>query len=61
MPMKVFHYAISQALGRSVWTHEFGTNWDGLLAELNGEEPPPTFEEILNLIPKDKVVMVVKP
>jgi len=43
MPFGVFHEAVEKALGRSVWTHEFGMNWAGLKRELLGEAEPPTF------------------
>lgn len=36
MPFGEFHKAVEDALGRPVWTHEFGLNRDGLLAELQG-------------------------
>ena len=60
MPMSVFHEAVENALGRPVFTHEFGTNWEGLEAELFDGKEPPSFQEILDMIPRDKVVMVVK-
>lgn len=52
IPFDVFHKAIEEALGRPVYTHEFGLNYDGLRKELNGEKEPPTLEEIINLIPE---------
>jgi len=60
MPFDVFHEAMEKTLGRSVWTHEFGLNPEGLRKELTGEAEPPTFQEIINLIPKDKRMIVVK-
>lgn len=58
MPFDVFHKAITEALGRPVYTHEFGLNREGLLKELRGEKEPPTLEEIINLIPKDKRILI---
>lgn len=58
MPFDVFHKAIEKALGRPVWTHEMGLNWKGLMKELLGEKPTPTMEEIINLIPKEKRMIV---
>ena len=59
MPFDVFHEAIEKTLGRPVYTHEFGLNVDGLKNELfNGAEPP-SFEDIMNLIPKNKRVILV--
>ena len=57
MPMKVFHDAIEEALGRPVYVHEFGTNWEGLKAELAGEKEPPSLQEILDQIPGNKIVI----
>lgn len=59
MPFDKFHEAVEKALGRPVFTHEFGLNWYGLQKELRGEKDPPTFEEILGLIPPDKHVLIV--
>ncbi|HET9893260.1 MAG TPA: hypothetical protein VFQ42_22470 [Mycobacterium sp.] len=50
MPFDVFHAALESALGRPVWTHELGLDWDGLLAELRGDRPAPSFEDILGLL-----------
>ena len=58
MPFDVFHKAITEALGRPVYTHEFGLNREGLLKELRGEKEPPTLEEIINLIPEDKRILI---
>ena len=58
MPFSIFHKAVEEALGRSVWTHEFAFS-EGLKKELLGENPAPTMEEIINLIPKDKRVILV--
>lgn len=58
VPFDVFHKAIIEALGRPVFTHEFGLNYDGLRKELYGEKEPPTLEEIINLIPEDKRIVI---
>lgn len=58
MPFDVFHEAMEKALGRPIFTHEFGLNPDGLKKELRGEAGPPTFEEIVNLIPAEKRIVV---
>ena len=57
MPFSVFHESVEKALGRSVWTHEF-VDPDGLLKELRGDREAPTFEEILDLIPEKKRVVI---
>jgi len=59
MPFGVFHAAIEKTLGRPVYTHEFGLDRVGLQRELLGDRPTPTIEDILNLIPADKRVVVV--
>lgn len=59
MPFGEFHKAIEEALGRPVWTHEFGLNRDGLRAELAGKAKAPTFAEILAMLPAEKTIVVV--
>lgn len=59
MPFAVFHEAVEKALGRGVYTHEF-IDTERLRKELLGEKPVPTLEEILDLIPADKRVIVRK-
>lgn len=58
MPFDVFHEAIEKTLKRPVFTHEFGLNLDGLKKEFLGEIAAPTFEEIVALIPKEKLLIV---
>ena len=58
LPMDKFHEAVEKCLGRPVWTHEFELNTDGLQKEFLGEKQAPTMEEILELIPKDKIIIV---
>lgn len=58
MPFDVFHKALEDTLGRPVFTHEFGLNRDGLRKELHGEKAAPTFEEIVNLIPAEKRIII---
>jgi hypothetical protein len=58
MPFDEFQHAMQQTLGRPVWTHEFGLDLDGLLAELMGERSAPSFADIFALIPADKLVVV---
>lgn len=59
MDFGLFHKSLEEALGRPVWTHEMGLNYDGLVSEFLGELPAPTFEAILNLIPEDNRILVV--
>ncbi len=58
MPFDVFHEAVEKTLGRPVWTHEFGLNCEGLKKELLGEAPAPTMEDIINMIPAEKRMIV---
>jgi hypothetical protein len=60
MPFDVFHEAIEKALGRPVFTHEFALNTEGIKKELAGEGSAPSFEDIINLIPKDIRVLIVE-
>ena len=57
VPFARFHQAIEKVLRRPVWTHEFA-HADLLIAEYNKERPTPTFDDILGLIPKDKLIIV---
>jgi len=58
VPFDAFHAAIEKVLDRPVWTHEFGLNYDGLVAEYLVKAPKPSFEDIMNLIPKEKRLIV---
>ncbi len=58
MPFPVFHEALEKAVGRPVWTHEFGLNLDGLKREMLGAAPAPTFEEIVALVPVEHRIII---
>ena len=58
MPFDVFHKALEETLGRPVYTHELALNREGLRKEIRGETEAPTFEEIINLIPEDKRILI---
>ena len=60
MPFDVFHEAVEALLGRPVWTHEFARP-DLLLQEANGEKEAPTFDEIMSMVPKEKICLVITP
>ena len=47
MPFDVFHASIEKALGRPVYTHEFGLDQEGLYLELCGQRDAPTLDEII--------------
>ena len=57
-PFDVFHEAVEKSLGRPVFTHEFGLNYDGICKEFLGEKEPPTMNEILHMIPQEKLIVV---
>jgi hypothetical protein len=57
-PFDVFHEAVEKSLDRSVFTHEFGLNYSGICDEFLGNKEPPTIEEILGLIPQEKIIIV---
>jgi len=52
-----FHEAVEKVLDRPVWTHEFGSQGH-LKEEFEGKCGKPSFEDILNLLPKDKTIVV---
>lgn len=56
-PFDVFHEAVEKSLGRPVYTHEFGLNYKGICSEFLGESESPTLEQILSLIPDEKLVV----
>lgn len=58
-PFDVFHAAVEECLDRPVWTHEFGFNYDGLIKEFLCEQEPPSMQEIIEMIPEEKRILVV--
>ena len=56
VPFDVFHKAVTEELGRDVWTHEFA-HMDILREEYEGKIPKPTFEDIVEMIPAEKRVL----
>lgn len=57
-PFAIFHEAVEKSLGRPVFTHEFGLNYDGICKEFLGEAEAPTLQQIMDLIPADKRVVI---
>lgn len=53
MDFSHFHKCISEVLGRPVFTHEFAFR-DDMVREYLGDKEAPTFEDIINLIPEEK-------
>ena len=59
MDFSRFHQAVEAVFGRPVYTHEFATpNWEAMQQEYEGKRPAPTFEEIVALLPQDKIIFV---
>jgi len=52
-----FHEAVESVLGRPVYTHEFGSA-SNLIDEYEGERPSPTFDEIIAMLPQDKLIVI---
>lgn len=60
VPFDVYHRAIGKVLGRGVFTHEFAGDkgFYALQEEYEGNRLAPTFEEIIAMLPAEKVVVV---
>lgn len=60
MPFDVFHEAVEKTIKRPVFTHEFAVNREGIKAELLKGKKAPTLKEIIEMIPKDKKILIVE-
>lgn len=58
VPFSIFHEAIEKSLGRPVYTHEFGMALDSLKKEFLGQKKAPTLQEIIELIPEEKRIII---
>jgi len=58
VPFDIFHAALEKTLGRPIWTQEFALNRKGLMKELMQGATPPTFQEIMEMIPVNKRIIV---
>jgi len=63
MDFGTFHEIIERVMGRPIFTHEFAYANDpnGLKAEFLGIAPKRSLEDIINLIPEEKRVVVLTP
>lgn len=52
-----FHQALGKVLNRPVFLHEMA-DFESLQAEYEGKKSAPTFEEIINMIPEEKRVII---
>ena len=59
VPWVVFRESIEKVLGRGVYTHEFGLNVEGLQREFLGKKDPPTLNEIMDMTPNNKRVLII--
>ncbi|MEI7443280.1 MAG: hypothetical protein WCK28_00180 [Burkholderiales bacterium] len=57
VPFEEFHRAVESVLGRPVWSHEFADP-ERLRDEMAGLVEPPTFDEILAMIPVGRLVVL---
>lgn len=57
MDFSDFREAVEKSLNRNVWTHEF-VNPKALLDELNGKRKAPTMQEIIEILPEAKRILV---
>jgi hypothetical protein len=57
MDFSRYHKALGVVLGRSVFSHEI-MDTERLQEEYEGKRPAPTFDEIMNMIPAEKRIMV---
>jgi hypothetical protein len=53
----LFHTAVEELLGRGVWTHEFA-DIERLRNEAAGIIPSPSVQEIMEMIPEEKRIVV---
>lgn len=56
MDFSSFHQAMEVVLKRPVFTHEFASH--ALKEEYLGTKEPPTYQEIIDLIPKEKLLIL---
>lgn len=56
----LLHKRIEELVGRSVWTHEMGLDWQGLILEAGGRREAPTMEAICDLVPPEKRIIVTQ-
>lgn len=57
MDFSHFHKCTEDVLGRSVFTHEFADR-DSIVLEYLGEKEAPSLDEIINMIPSEKRLLI---
>ena len=58
LPLDLFHKSLENVLDRPVWTHELGMNRQGIINEFLGTGAAPTFDEIVGMIPQEKLILL---
>ena len=58
VPFSKFHEAMECVLDRPVWTHEFGLSYENLVTEYEGKRSSPSMQDIIELIPEEKRIIV---
>lgn len=62
VPFDVFRRSLTHVFGRPVYRHEFASaNADNLIREYEGKCRAPTVEEIMALLPQDKLFIINAP
>jgi hypothetical protein len=61
MDFNDFCGALEEALDRPVFNHELALNYEGIVEEFLGKRKAPTMNDIIELIPADKRVVVTAP
>jgi hypothetical protein len=59
IPFALLHQRIEELVGRPVWTHELGTNFDGLVEEARTRQHP-TFEQIVAPLAEKAIIVEVE-
>ena len=60
-PFGQFHEDLEACLGRPVGHHELALVWKEVKREFLGKVEPPSFQAIIDLIPKEKLIIVDLP
>jgi len=59
IPFDKLHKRIEELVGRPVWSHELGLDYDGLIEEARGDREPVSMADIIGLLPQEKVIVAI--
>lgn len=59
MPFDIFYEMLEKTLHRPIFTHELACNFDGIVMEFLGEKDAPTLDEIIDVIPDGKRIVII--